>query len=205
MIRINLLAPERTKRAAAPAASSGTLQLVLLLGLFAGGAAVVCAGLWWMQKAKLEQLDRQIAIDEKRQRELQVVQQQVDEFQRKKSTLENKVLVIERLRLSQKSPVHMLDEISKSLPDYVWLTSYDESRGNIALKGQSNSLAAVADFMNGLQRSGWFPAVELANASEAQNLVSFDLSGQFKDPEVAAKEAALAPKDGPKPVRPGAR
>src|SRR5512133_3454700 len=104
MIRINLIAPERTKKAAAaPAASSGTLQLALLVALFGGGAALACAGLWWAQKAKLEQLDRQIATDERRQRELQIIQQQVDEFQRKKATLENKVLVIERLRLSQKS------------------------------------------------------------------------------------------------------
>jgi type IV pilus assembly protein PilN len=204
MIRINLLTPERTKKAAAPAASTGTLQLVLLLALFGGGAALVCAGGWWFQKAKLEELDRQIAADERKQRELQVVQQQVDEFQKKKAMLENKVLVIERLRLSQKSPVHMLDEISKSLPDYVWLVTYDESRGAISLKGQSNSLAAVADFMNGLQRSGWFPTIELASAQEQQNLVNFDLTGQFKDPEVAAKEAALAPKDGAKGARPGA-
>ena len=53
----------------------------------------------------------------------QAIKEQVDEFQQKKAMLENKVLVIEQLRLAQKSPVHMLDEISKALPDYVWLTA----------------------------------------------------------------------------------
>ena len=159
----------------------------------------LCGVGWWAQKAKLERLDRQIAADEKRQRDLQVVQQQVDEFQRKKATLENKVAVIERLRLSQKSPVHMLDEISKALPDYVWLVTYSESRGAVSLKGQSNSLAAVADFMNSLQRSGWFPAIDLASASEQSNLVDFDLTGQFTDPEIAAREAKAKNAD------PGAR
>jgi type IV pilus assembly protein PilN len=190
MIRINLVAPERTstkKKASGPAAPPGALQAYLMLALFVGGAAVVCAGAWWFQTNKLESLSQQIAADEKRQ---QAIKLQVDQFEQKKAILKNKVQTIERLRLAQKSPVHMLDEISKALPDYVWLTSMDELRGNVAFKGQSNSLAAVADFMNALQRSGWFPTVELASAQDQQNIVNFDLSGQFRDPEVVAKEAA---------------
>lgn len=206
MIRINLVAPERAtkKKAVGTSAPPGALQAYLLLALFVGGAAVLCAGAWWYQTNKLQSLDQQIAADEKRQRDLQAIKQQVDEFQRKKATLENKVLVIERLRLAQKSPVHMLDEISKALPDYVWLVQMDETRGNVAFKGQSNSLAAVADFMGALQRSGWFPTVELASAQDQQNLVNFDLTGQFKDPEVAAKEAAAkAAQAAQAPAQPG--
>jgi type IV pilus assembly protein PilN len=203
MIRINLLATERKQKAVAPAASAGTLQIALILSLFAGGAVVVCALLWWMMSSRIEQLDKQIADERRRQQDLQAIQRQVDEFQKKKTTLENKVQVIEKLRLSQKSQVHMLDEVSKALPDFVWLTAFDESRGAITFRGQSNSLAAVADFMNALEGSGWFPSVELANASEQQSLVSFDLTGQFKDPEVAAQEASAG--KGADRSRPGAR
>jgi type IV pilus assembly protein PilN len=201
MIRINLVAPERAakKKAAAAAPgpglpSAGALQSYLLLVLFAGGAAVLCAGAWWLQSNVLKDLDTRIAADQKRQRDLQAIKRQVDEFQQKKATLENKVAVIETLRAAQKSPVHMLDEISKSLPDYVWLTAMDETRGNIDFKGQSNSLAAVADFISALQRSGWFPQVELISSQEQKALVSFNLQGSFKDPEVAAKEQAAAAK-----------
>jgi type IV pilus assembly protein PilN len=216
MIRINLLSTERkapAKSAAAPSGPPGALQAYLLLGLFVGGAAVLCAGAWWFQTNKLKSLDTQIAADEKRQRDLQAIKLQVDQFEQKKATLKRKVDTIDQLRLAQKSPVHMLDEISKALPDYVWLTAMDETRGNLAFKGQSNSLAAVADFMNALQRAGgdgghWFPSVELAGSnSDAQNLVNFDLTGQFKDPEVAAKEAAAkaAAQAAPGPARPSAR
>jgi type IV pilus assembly protein PilN len=197
MIRINL-APgsERTattkKKAAGPAAPPGALQAYLLLGLFVGGAAVLCFGLWWIQKSKLESLSQQITADEKRQRDLQAIKVQVDQFEQKKAVLKNKVETIEKLRLAQKSPVHMLDEVSKALPDYVWLTSMDEVRGNVAFKGQSNSIASVAEFMTAMQRSGWFPSIELGGTTDQQNLVNFDLTGQFKDPEVAAKEAAKA-------------
>jgi len=195
MIRINLVAPERAAKAkakAGPVLPAGTLQSYLLLALFAGGALVLCAGAWWLQSNKIKDLETRIAADEKRQRDLQAIKKQVDEFQQKKAVLENKVLVIEQLRLAQKSPVHMLDEISKALPDYVWLTTMDETSGAIRFAGGSNSLAAVADFISALQRSGWFLQVDLGSSQENQNLVTFTLTGNFKDPEVAAKEAAAA-------------
>lgn len=216
MIRINLLAPERTKAksksvSAGPAMPSepGALSSVLLLLLFVGGALVLCAGAWWLQSAKLKSLDERIAADKQRQAQLQAIKQQVDAFQQKKAMLENKVAVIERLRLAQKSPVHMLDEISKALPDYVWLNSMDEVRGGLKFGGESNSLAAVADFISALQRSGWFPQVDLASAQETANIVKFEVTGTFTDPEVAAREAkekaqqAAAGPPGPRP--PGAR
>jgi type IV pilus assembly protein PilN len=211
MIRINLVAPERATRAKAksgPAIPAGALQSYLLLALFAGGALVLCAGAWWLQSNKLKDLETRIAADEKRQRDLQAIKQQVDQFQQRKAILENKVLVIEQLRLAQKSPVHMLDEISKALPDYVWLTGMDEVKGSIRFQGQSNSLAAVADFIGGLQRSGWFPQVDLGTAQEQRSIVNFTVTGSFKDPEVAAKEkaaAAAAAAAAPAPAAKGAK
>lgn len=194
MIRINLVAPEKKAKAKdkGPALPAGALQSYLLLALFAGGALVLCAGAWWLQSNKLRDLETRIAADEKRRKDLEAIEQQVNQFQQKKATLENKVLVIEQLRLAQRSPVHMLDEVSKALPDYVWLTSLDENRGAMRFAGQSNSLAAVADFISGLQRSGWFPQVDLGTSQQAQNLVNFTLTGTFRDPEVAAKEKAAA-------------
>ncbi|HET7484424.1 MAG TPA: PilN domain-containing protein [Solirubrobacterales bacterium] len=196
MIRINLVAPERTtktktKAAAGPSMPAGALQSYLLLALLVGGALVLCAGAWWLQSNKLRDLDTRIAADEKRMRDLQAIAQQVAQFQQKKAVLENKVLVIEQLRLLQKSPVHMLDEVSKGLPDYVWLTTLDETQGNLKFGGQSNSLAAVADYISALQRSGWFPTVDLATAQEQQSIVNFTLTGAFMDPEVAAKKKAI--------------
>jgi type IV pilus assembly protein PilN len=207
MIRINLVAPERTKAkpkatGGGPAAPSGALQSVLLIAFFVGGAAVLCAGAWWLETSELAALDRRISDDRQRLAQLQAIQKQVDEFQKKKTVLENKVQVIERLRLAQKSPVHMLDEISKALPDYVWLTTMDETRGAVKFQGQSNSLAAVADFMAALQRCGWFPTVELGSSAAKGSVVTFDVSGTFKDPEVAAREKDAAAREKAAPSKP---
>jgi type IV pilus assembly protein PilN len=196
MIRINLAqekaARTKTKAAAGPAIPTGALTGLVLPFLFIAASLLLIGAAFWIQSNKLKDLENRIAADEKRQKDLEQIRQQVDQFQQRKAILENKVLVIEQLRLAQKSPVHMMDEISKALPDYVWLTGMDENRGAVRFQGQSNSLAAVADFIGGLQRSGWFPVVDLGTAQEQRNVVNFTVTGSFKDPDVAAKEKAAA-------------
>jgi Tfp pilus assembly protein PilN len=198
MIRINLVAPERAtekkKKASSVSTPSapGAFQAYLLLTLFAGGAAFVCAAGWWYKTAQLRDLDAKIAADEKRQRDLQAIKVQVDAFQKKKTLLERKVELIERLKAQQKGPVHMLDEISKALPDYVWMTNLDEAGGKVTFTGESNSLTAVADFISALQRSGWFSAVDLLSSAENNNIVAFTLGGTFKNPEEEAAKARAA-------------
>jgi Tfp pilus assembly protein PilN len=212
MIRINLVQERKapkggggtTKVKAAP----GALQAYLLLGLFAGGAALLCAAGWFYKSAQIRDLDTRIAADEKRKRDLQAIKVQVDAFQAKKTLLENKVNLIKKLKAEQKGPVHMLDEISKALPDFVWLTNLDETGGNVKFTGESNGLTAVAAFIEALQRSGWFPTIDLVSSKENNNIYTFNLAGAFKDPEVAALEkeraaqaaaqAAAAPPPGAK-------
>jgi type IV pilus assembly protein PilN len=197
MIRINLLqerkAPAPGKTKSAGPSVPGAFQAYALLALFAGGAAFVSAAWWWIQSSKIKELDRLIAADTKRQQDLMAIKKQVDEFQAKKTLLENKVTLIETLKIEQKGPVHMLDEISKALPDLVWLTAMDQNAtGGLKFKGEANGLTAVADFISALQRSGWFPTAELGAAvASKENVVTFEVNGVFKDPEVAAKEKEM--------------
>src|SRR5258705_13045878 len=108
MIRINLVAPERAtekkKKASSVSMPSapGAFQAYLLLTLFAGGAAFVCAAGWWYKTAQIRDLDVKIAADEKRQRDLQPIKVQLDAFQKKKILLERKVELMKRLKAQQK-------------------------------------------------------------------------------------------------------
>jgi type IV pilus assembly protein PilN len=196
MIRINLVQERKAKAGGGGTtkvkAAPGALQAYLLLGLFAGGAALVCAAGWFFKSAQIRDLDTRIAADEKRKRDLQAIKVQVDAFQAKKTLLENKVGLIKKLKAEQKGPVHMLDEISKALPDLVWLTALDETGGNVKFTGESNGLTAVAAFIESLQRSGWFPSADLVSAKETNSIYTFNLAGTFKDPEVAALEKERA-------------
>lgn len=202
MIRINLLAADRpTKKkrgvvGGAPSAPPGSVQAYLFLGLFATGAIALCAlGFLW-QEAQIKKLDTEIAAAQQRQRELQAIKKQVDDLEAKRATFQRKVDLIERLKAEQSAPVHMLDEISKALPDFVWLTGMESSGAPgssvVKFQGQSSGLTPVADFISALQRSGWFPTVDLVSSTEQSNIVTFALQANFKSPEVAAKEAQAA-------------
>lgn len=192
MIRINLLATERKTEKKKAASAPGVLQLYLLLGGFGGLAALVCAGGWWAKESSLKQLDAQIQTATTRQQQLQVIKKQVEDFQAKEKLLTEKVNLITRLKAEQANGVHMLDEVSKALPDFVWLQSMEQSGNTIRFSGQSNSLASVADFISNLQQTGWFPKVELDNSTEANTVVTFQLTASFENPEARAQAAAAA-------------
>lgn len=196
MIRINLLATERKTEKKKAAAAPGALQLYLFLGLFIGGALAVCAIAWWVKEAQIKDLDAKIQVATQRQQALQVIKKQVEEFQAKERLLQAQKDLIDRLRLEQANGVHMLDEVSKALPDFVWLQNMDQAGAQVKFTGQSNSLAAVADFISNLQKTGWFPRVELDSSTEQNSVVSFQLTSTFENPEVVAakaKAAAAAP------------
>lgn len=202
MIRINLAASDRPTKKRKGAASGGggggtpsapgAVQAYLLLGIFVGGAILVSLGLFFYVSGQIRELDTKIAAAQQRQRELQEIKRQVDALELKRATFQRKVDLIERLKAEQSGPVHMLDEVSKSLPDYVWLTNLDQTGNVIRFTGQSNGLTSVADFISGLERSGWFPNVDLAASTEDKNIVTYSLQAQFQNPEVARKEAEAA-------------
>jgi len=200
MIRINLLATERAVQKKAPAGAPSARGAYILLFLFVGGALVLCGGAWWWESQVIERLNSDIGTAQKRQAQLQEIKRQVDVFEAKKKTLEAKVNLIERLKAEQSGPVHMLDEISKALPDFVWLTSMDQAGAGLKFSGQANSLSSVADFISALQKSGWFPQVDPISNAENENIVTFALSATFKSPEVAAKEKAAAAAAPPAPA-----
>jgi type IV pilus assembly protein PilN len=204
MIRVNLLAADRPtkKKKAGVAATPGAVQAYLLLTVFAGGAVLVCLALYLFMSNQIRELDSKIAAAEQRQRELQAIKKQVDELEQKRATFQRKVDLITRLQAEQQGPVHMLDEISKSLPDFVWLTNLDQAGNQLRFSGQSNSLTSVADFITALQNAGdqcgkpnpldrklcWFPEVNLISSTEQNALVTFALSATFSNPEAIIKQ-----------------
>src|SRR5688572_23056810 len=108
MTRINLLAAERpTKKkkggggggggGGGMPSAPGAVQAYLILALFAGGAALVCVVAFLMLSSQIKDLDQKIAAAEQRQRELQVIKQQVDALERKRATFQRKVDLITRL------------------------------------------------------------------------------------------------------------
>ena len=121
MIRINLLAAQNAARRRAsrstPARRSplGGSLILLLAAAFAGWS-------YWSLGQTAAQIERDIAERQREETRLAQVISEVRDFEARRERLQQRVSLIEELRRGQTAPVHILDQVSRSLPDMVWLT-----------------------------------------------------------------------------------
>ncbi len=202
MIRINLLAVERERtkrRAVIPVGQRVTIAASLILiatGLLIG---------WWfwsLHQASLK-LDDDIAHGEAETQQLRAVLAQVQQFEARKAQLQQRVTLIEQLRRGQAGPVHALDEISKAIPDRLWLTELAEKGTTFTITGMTTSLTGLSDFVANLEASTWFNNPVDIIDSQAQRadakaggeeMFKFSVKATFNNPEAPPLPAAAAKK-----------
>lgn len=198
MIRINLLATDRAAVAKAPRTSlippaqRLTVGAALIVLVTAGGI-----GWWyWSLSSESARLDAEIARAETETQQLRSVLSQVQKSETRKAQLQQRVTLIEQLRKGQTAPVHLLDELSRSVPDRLWLTAMTEQGGAFTIDGQTTSLTALSDFVTNLEGSDWFKRpVEIIDSQVDHNaqtgeLVRFTVKANVNDPTTPAAPAA---------------
>ena len=113
---------------------------------------------------------------------------QVQKFEARKAQLTQRVTLIEQLRRGQSFPVHVLDEISKSLPERLWLTELKQTGNEFTISGFAASLPSLSDFVASLEATKWFKRpVEILDSqvqadAKAGDLVKFSIKGVLNDP-----------------------
>jgi type IV pilus assembly protein PilN len=190
LIRINLLAVERTKAKKAragliPAAHRVTVGATLILL-----ATVLGIGWWFLSlRQRSAQLDQDIAKAESETAQLRSVLAQVQKFEARKAQLTQRVTLIEQLRRGQSAPVHVLDEISKSMPDRLWLVELKQTGSDFTISGFTASLPSLSDFVANLEATKWFKRpVEILDSQvqtdeKVGDLVKFSIKGTLNNPE----------------------
>ena len=157
MIRINLLAVERPQprrpRLLIPPAHRVTIGASLILI-----ATILGIGWWFLVAAPAVRADRSGHRQAPRPRavKLRSVLAQVQKFEARKAQLTQRVTLIEQLRRGQSAPVHVLDEISKSLPERLWLTELRQIGSDFTISGFTASLPSLSDFVANLEATKWF-------------------------------------------------
>ena len=144
MIRINLLPKEQRIRRA-PVNTTRILAAV-------GAVIVLLAmayGWYWLngEVGRLETAIQQTRADLKRYEELA---KQVDKYRAEKKRLEEKIQVIGTLVAAQAGLVRLLDELSKALPNEVWLTAFTRTGKRLEISGVAFSNFNVAALMTNL-------------------------------------------------------
>ena len=189
MIRINLLAVdrERTRRKG----KFQTAQKVTIgSSLILVAAALIVVWWWWSLGKASTELDQRIADAERETARLRSLIQQVAQFEQQRAQLQQRVSLIEQLRKGQSGPVHMLDQLSRALPETMWLTDLKQAGDDVTIDGRCTSLTALSDFVANLENSNYFARpveivdsqVEGATQERPTDLIKFTVKAKFVQP-----------------------
>ena len=155
MIKINLLSVDRERAKRKAKFQVGQKVTVACSLILVAAALVVGWWFWSLQRASAD-LDQQIADAERETQRLRSVIQQVQQFEARRAQLQQRVTLIEELRKGQTGPVHLLDQVSKALPEAMWLTDLKQAANEITVEGRCTSLNSLSDFVSALETSGLF-------------------------------------------------
>jgi len=189
MIRINLLAAERGPAKKTRAAGVSTTQRVTIGAALILLSTLVTVGWWyWALHTRSLRLDEEIVAAETKAQQLRSVLAQVQKFETRKAVLQQRVTLIEQLRKGQSGPVHILDEVSKALPDRLWLISMAQRDKDFTFDCRTTSMTGVSDFVANLEASPWFKKpVELLDSQVDQTpqgpLVRFTIRATTENPD----------------------
>jgi type IV pilus assembly protein PilN len=186
MARINLL-PWRAERR-----KLRQKEFVSMLGL-AGVLALMISLLIVMyysgqiegQQQRNAYLRDQIVLVDKQIKE-------IEELDKKKANLLARKQVIEQLQASRSQMVHLFDELVRTIPEGVRLSSIKQNGQTLTLEGRAQSNARVSSYMRNLEASGWManPDLSIIEAKgEDKGLPNmFSLKVTLKNPSAVGEE-----------------
>jgi type IV pilus assembly protein PilN len=152
MIRINLLG---VPRPSVRKASSFTLLDPSQRATFAccvifGATALGVGGWYWSLTSKAAALDIEISAARAEVTRLNKVLAEVKRAEDRRGQLQQRVAIIEELRRGQGVPVQMLDHVSRSMPEFLWLTALEQKADDVTIEGRTTTLISLADFVTNL-------------------------------------------------------
>jgi type IV pilus assembly protein PilN len=184
MPRINLLPWREAQR------KERKLAFMVALGGAAVCACVVTAAIYLLYTGMI---DAQIARNEMLQQQIKILDRQIEEINNLEQTKRQfiaRMQIIEKLQRSRPEIVHVFDQIVKTLPDGVYLTSVTQTGEHLKFTGVAQSSTRVSAFMRNIDASQWMknPTLEVIQSSPGAFGSSFTLDAE----ETAADADAAA-------------
>ena len=198
MARINLL-PWRTERRK----QREREFYMLLLASAAAGVVALFVLIGWMG-ARIDNQQQRNTYLQTEIKSLDAQIKEIDELDKTKSQLLTRKQIIEQLQSNRSQMVHLFDEMVKTIPDGVRLTTLKQAGDVLTLEGVAESNARVASYMRNIDASPWMGRTDLrkienkAGTKEADKKMPyvFSLDVKLRKPEdaqdgdKAAKEIA---------------
>jgi type IV pilus assembly protein PilN len=140
-------------------------------------------------KDEIGKLDKQIA--------------EIQELDARKQALLARMQVIEQLERSRAEVVHLFDQLVRTLPDGVYLTSVKQTQRRIQVKGMAQSSTRVSNYMRNIDASEWLadPSLAILETKGSGDAGSdFTLNASQENPQL--KSAPSEPAKGTRGARP---
>jgi type IV pilus assembly protein PilN len=190
MIRINLIAGEREKPKRRSVGFDIGQKVTLVCSLILVATALGIGWWWWALDREQAHLTTETAEAERETARLKTILAQVTTFDKQKRQLGDRVKLIEELRKGQSGAVHMVDELSKTVPDMLWLTDVKQDGGELTVSGRCTTLTSLSDFVANLEHSTYFrrpveildSQVESGPGGAATELIKFALKATYALP-----------------------
>lgn len=194
MIRINLL--PREERIAAPKLTLPDFNSMVPLAVL-GGVLAIVAVTAVLERAKIAALSHDVT---ELREEVRAIQPQVDRVRRltaQREDLERRLDVIRQLDQGRFLSVRIMDNVSREVPRYLWLTNMEQQGlGGVSMKGITFSNLIVADFMMRLERSEMFAEVDLTQTNkgkvEERDVMEFSITAALTPDEAPSDFSAEA-------------
>jgi type IV pilus assembly protein PilN len=185
MPRINLLPwREAERKQRRQEFGVGAVAALLLAGVIAFGVN------WQMSAA----IDNQMERNQYLKTEIANLDKQIAEIldlEQRKQRLSSRIQVIEQLERSRPEIVHVFDQLVRTLPDGVYLTSIKQSDRKLTLRGIAQSSTRVASYMRNLDQSEWLtnPSLDILETKGTGDAGSeFILNASQENPQLATKD-----------------
>ncbi|MDA1093845.1 MAG: PilN domain-containing protein [Acidobacteria bacterium] len=186
MIRINLMAVERDR----PKRRVGidlSQQVTVACGLIFVAAIGLVGWQVMTLRGDAANLEAQMLVVDQELATMANVVDQRNEFEARGAELSRRVALVESLRGGQGGLVRMLDQVSRSLPEGVWLNELRQEGDVVTIQGRATGLTGLSDFVLALESSGFFVLpVDIVDSQlesqETAEVVRFELRAEFRLP-----------------------
>ena len=172
MPRINLLPWREGQR------KERKLAFAVAMGVAAVAACVTAFFAYLMMGSMIQ---GQVRRNDQLRVEIKQVDKQIEEINNLESAKQKfiaRMKIIEQLQRSRPEIVHVFDEIVRTLPDGVYLTSVKQNAAKLKFEGVAQSSTRVSSFMRNIDGSDWLknPELEVVQTAKSNPGSSFTLT-----------------------------